>query len=258
MPMPRAYTPRVPATCLICGKITMRRPCEPRKYCSQRCHGIARRGAGTVGKVSRPCKRCGSTLTNYPSQIGVYCSKYCCDQHKTSDPLTRLMTFVNKTDTCWIWTGSLSRTGYGSFWMRGDNYIAHRAAYMLFVGDVPDDLFVCHCCDTPACVNPDHLFLGTAQDNSQDMVNKGRSMKGRRRPRGEIKRGDQHWTHIYGTSRLPRGASHPLSKLTDDDVRDIRTRRDGGCGLKELAAEYGITATNISYIARRKTWKHVA
>lgn len=77
---------------------------------------------------------------------------------------------------CWLWTGYWKELGYGTAQLRGRNTGAHRVSWEAFNGPIPDGLFVCHKCDTPACVNPDHLFLGTATDNARDMARKGRAI----------------------------------------------------------------------------------
>ena len=84
---------------------------------------------------------------------------------------------VKKTDTCWEWTAAKNEKGYGVFGIGKETDKAHRISYRLLVSEIPQGLFVCHKCDNPKCVNPDHLFLGTAQDNVKDMILKKRNKK---------------------------------------------------------------------------------
>lgn len=133
---------------------------------------------------------------------------------------------------CWEWNGPRSNSGYGFVYHAGETLIASRVAYRLWKGEEPGDLYVCHTCDNPPCINPDHLWLGTNADNMRDMAEKGRADK---KP-GEL-------THN--------------AKLNADAVRDIRTRRNGGEGLESIAADYGVTGSCVWSVANGKSWKHV-
>lgn len=81
---------------------------------------------------------------------------------------------VNKTETCWIWTGGKKGNGYGAFYVKRKSVLAHRYVLELMGINVPKNMVVCHTCDNPSCVRPDHLFIGTLRDNSNDMVKKNR------------------------------------------------------------------------------------
>lgn len=125
--------------------------------------------------------------------------------------LKRFESKFDKVEGCWVWKAYCNKNGYGQFQVPdGDGLFhtqyAHRVAWELYRGPVPEGLCVCHICDNPSCVNPDHLFVGTHKDNSQDMVKKGRHLEGirKRPPRGPIseetrhkmslaKRGERHW-----------------------------------------------------------------
>ena len=144
---------------------------------------------------------------------------------------------------CVLWTGPLHSHGYGYFRYRGRNTLAHRAAYEAHLGPVPAGLFVCHRCDTPACINPAHLFAGTPADNVHDMIAKGR--------------------YRGGPLRLPtleqraRGSRHGRAKLTEQDVVEIRRAANGGETQASLAVRFSVAASLISFICTRKIWKHV-
>jgi len=132
---------------------------------------------------------------------------------------------------CWEWQLSKSDTGYGCFY-DGRAYHAHRYSWIQANGPIPRGLLVLHACDNRACVNPDHLFLGTHAENSRDMVSKGRQ----RRP------------------RTTAGEAHGESKLTDAAVREIRASSLTG---RALAAKFGVSESAVSLVRRGKSWSHV-
>lgn len=139
---------------------------------------------------------------------------------------------------CWLWTGAPGdgkpNGQYGRFRVRGRQLKAHRVAWLLFRGDIPDGQQVLHQCDNPVCVRPDHLFLGTNADNVADRVRKGRS----------------------GNEPHP-GESHPMAKLTAEMVRVIRGLRKDGLGVHRLAQRFNVTPGHISEIINRKRWASV-
>lgn len=85
---------------------------------------------------------------------------------------------VNSSNGCWEWTAGREKTGYGFFTVRSRKFRAHRFSYEMHKGEIPEGLLVCHSCDNPSCVNPDHLWVGTQKDNMEDKVRKGRSSFG--------------------------------------------------------------------------------
>lgn len=138
---------------------------------------------------------------------------------------------VNKTAGCWEWTASLNGWGYGQVSFRGARVGTHRISWILTNGDISDGLLVCHKCDNPKCVNPDHLFLGTQQDNMTDMISK-----------------DRH----------AAGSKDGRAKLNETTVVDIRKEYSlGETTHKLLAIKYGVSQSAIRFIIIRRTWKHV-
>jgi hypothetical protein len=93
--------------------------------------------------------------------------------------MERFFSKIDKTETCWVWTAGLrGKTGYGAFKLNGKVIDAHRISYELHNTVIPPGMYVCHTCDNRKCVNPNHLFLGSAKDNHQDAVNKNRIIPG--------------------------------------------------------------------------------
>ena len=149
-------------------------------------------------------------------------------QRSSSETLFWKYVLKKRPQDCWLWTGGKAgEYGYISRKRIG----AHRFSYSLHYGEIPNGQFVLHKCDIKLCVNPNHLFLGTQQDNIDDAVFKDR--------------------HVYGEKQ---GAS----RLTDELVLDIRKRYSfGNVTQRELAKEFGVCQWTISACIRRSTWKHL-
>lgn len=128
-------------------------------------------------------------------------------------------------DDCWLWIGTVDKDGYGKIGARSTR--THRFVYMLCVGVIGPGLCVCHSCDTPACCNPAHLWLGTNDDNMADKVAKGRH---------------------------PKGARVVTAKLTAEQVAEIRRSTDA---QQRIASRFGIGQTQVSRIKRGESWAHV-
>lgn len=139
---------------------------------------------------------------------------------------------IDPNTKCWVWAGISGKTRYGRFKLDGtSNGVLqmgpHRYSWMIHYGPILDGLAVCHKCDNPKCVNPEHLFLGTQKDNLQDAIQKGRTLK---------------------------GSLNSNSRLTEGMVLEIRSSRDL---LRILAKKYGVTMACISAIQKRRSWKHI-
>jgi DNA-directed RNA polymerase subunit H (RpoH/RPB5) len=141
--------------------------------------------------------------------------------------------FISEPNSgCWLWTASYRTTGYGQFNFTGYRpEIASRSAYKIYIGPIPKNMEVCHKCDTPACVNPKHLFLGSHTDNMHDS-----SMK----------------------KRLHFGEENGMNKLTEKQIIEIRKKYIPDIYTQDmLAKEYGVTQGQISGIVNNKRWRHV-
>lgn len=144
---------------------------------------------------------------------------------------------------CQLWLGSVNAKGYGKFGSGGKNVRAHREAWIERNGPVPRSMHVCHRCDVRSCINPDHLFLGTAADNNADMMAKGRhrappKRQGPRPPR----------------AGPARGETHCRAKLTESVIRVIRA---SDLPKKVLARRHGVDPKTIRAVISRKCWAHV-
>ena len=129
----------------------------------------------------------------------------------------------NHVDCCWTWSASLHPEGYGRFALDGKTQKAHRVSYEIYKGSIPDGLCVCHTCDNPACVNPNHLFLGTVSQNNADKAEKGRAAK----------------------------------KLNAGLVKDIKDALSNGASLNSLAKLFQVSRAMIIKIKHNRSWKGV-
>lgn len=132
---------------------------------------------------------------------------------------------VVKTDSCWLWMGALDRWGYGKSCGTG----AHRVSWTLAVGPVPSGSFVCHHCDVPHCVNPEHLYIGNQRTNMDDMVRRGHSTRGDR---------------------------NPNSRLNFEQAEEMRTlRASGEWTYQKLSERFGVGKTQVARICTGKHWR---
>lgn len=142
--------------------------------------------------------------------------------------MNRLWAKVDTDGDCWEWQASKRKDGYGRVRYDGSTQLAHRVAWMITFGSIPEGAVVCHTCDNKGCVNPEHLFLGTQADNLQDMRDKGRGSK---------------------------GESHGMAKITQQIVDDIRQLyATGEMNQYELAEMFSLSQGYISDIVNRRKW----
>lgn len=162
------------------------------------------------------------------------------------DTIDKFQQRIIKTDGCWTWKGAKNLKGYGHLWVKGKNIGAHRISYMLYKGDIPNGMVICHRCDNPTCVNPDHLFLGTQKDNISDRDQKGHTAKGDRSGKKTK------------PERIARGENNGSTKLTTHDVltiRDLWDRRK--FSQRAIGRMYDIHHDTVWRIVNRKNWDHV-
>ncbi len=168
-----------------------------------------------------------------PRRLIKRCDLYRCCNHRhyvgySFNPIDRFWAQVNIGDLeeCWEWDG-YTEQGYGRIWINGKHVPAHRFSYELEHSPVPSGAIVMHTCDNPPCVNPCHLVAGTHAGNTHDALAKG---------------------------RISQGQSHPLSKLTEEDILSIISSREIS---RIVAREFGISAGHVCKIRRREAWNHL-
>lgn len=147
---------------------------------------------------------------------------------------------------CWNWTrGKKTHNGYGETWVNRKRYRAHRLAYIAFVGPIPKGKVICHHCDNPACVNPDHLWAGTQRENIRDSIRKGRFTMAIKNLNCSLRKGC-------------KGIQNASSKLNEKQVTSIRQEyAEKNTSHSKLAKKYSVSRTTIYEILNRRTWNHI-
>lgn len=181
------------------------------------------------------CVICGTPHYIWPNEVGsrTTCSRRCGTIKQMRAKARSLMErFEEKyipepNSGCWLWIGAATARGYGALGLEG----AHRVSYRLFNGAIPTGSFVCHRCDNPICVNPEHLFVGTPKENTHDALRK---------------------------RRLTHGDKHPNSKLREADIPIIRELAAKKTDMAEIGRRFGVGKYAIQCVVRGKWWKHVA
>lgn len=205
-------------------------------FCSKACHLLNQKE--NAASYDFKCKKCGKSFTSRDPRYK-FCSPACYHnwrRGRVDVPFEeRFWKYVYKTDGCWFWIGSNDGdSGYGR--IKGTerkNIGSHIASWQLHFGTIPKGHEVCHRCDNPQCVRPDHLFLGTHLENMRDSKLKG------------VIR------HIDN-----RGERHGMSKLTADQVLAMRSEYRPGNGAS-VAIKYGVSRSALSGIIHRRLWRHV-
>lgn len=186
--------------------------------------------------VPRVCEHCRTPFLAYRTFVNKgrarFCTIQCVGKAEASKRRERLFEKIEKTDGCWFWTGRLDEHGYGVVTLSSPKRTGrvHRMIWEMERGPIPEGLSLLHACDTPRCVNPGHLSIGTQRDNMADAKRKG---------------------------RMAVGAQHGGARLSDADVLQIRALGSSGRYHYDIAKDFGVSKGQISHIIAGKGWRHI-
>ena len=197
-------------------------------------------------QIECACRNCGASFFKRPSEVrkGEYkfCSRKCVFAGRARSEVDRFWAKVETGAGCWTWSGARKQRPWDYGVLGGTKkgevgQLAHRVSWRLHHGPIPDGMKVLHHCDNPPCVNPEHLFLGSLKDNTQDMLEKGR-----------------HSLPIDHS----QGEKNPGAKLTEKQVVEMRNRYSlGGVTQQQLADHYNVCNALVSFIITRKLWRNI-
>lgn len=237
---------RIARNCVVCNKKYLAKAYKKKsKYCSVLCFR-----ATWPERIKKECYKCGHKFeeaSNYGKKFKKsYCSNEC---RKTGQSLNdselndrfhkRFLKQISKSrnpDNCWKWKGALDINGYGRF-SRGYKHIpAHRASWLILMGEISDGMNVLHKCDNPPCTNPSHLYLGTDKDNARDRVERNRYRK---------------------INKKVRGTRNHRARITQMTAIKIKRRLAKNKTINEIAKELNVTRPTIENIKHKKSWAYL-
>lgn len=199
-------------------------------------------------EANRTCKQCNKAFYARPSYAkrAYFCSRSCYYKHGKRPIKERFWEKVKigTRNECWEWTGALLR-GYGLLHANRRSSLAHRISYILNIGPIQEGMCICHHCDNPKCVNPDHLFMATMKVNMLDAAHKKRMAHGK------------HHGSVTHPESIPRGEKNGHAKLTGDKIQEIRSLVASGLSQRKVAKIYRVHYTTIRHIYIHKTWRHI-
>lgn len=219
---------KITRSCRICGtKFTARKSTQT--LCSHAC-----RAKSKITRVTLQCRECKGDFTREPNQIRggrkYFCSRECSFKH--GKPFEKkFWAKVQKTETCWLWTGTVNNKGYGETRYEGRFALSHRVSFIIHKGPIPEGMVVRHRCDNPPCLNPKHLELGTIAENTKDKIMK---------------------------QRQAQGTTQGHAKFTEQTLREAKRLRSDGWTYLELERHFNISRQTISKAVRGETWRHVS